>query len=77
MEDKIVILNRQVCESRKMLFYEYLSQNNPIIEEKLKEVVNEQEMAFKKEKHIFTDSEITEVMAFLYEKKIEAYDYME
>ncbi len=77
MEDRIVILNRQVCESRNMLFYEYLSQNNPIIEEKLREVVDDQEIAFKKEKHLFTDNEITKVMAFLYEKKIDVYDYME
>ena len=77
MENQIIILNQQVKDSRRIAFYELLRQKDSPAVLKAKRILGEQDFEWRTEHQMFTDSEITSVMAVLSESRRSVNDYME
>lgn len=77
MENQIIILNQQVKDSRRIAFYELLRQKDSPAVHKAKRILGEQDFEWRTEHQMFTDSEITSVMAVLNESRRSMNDYVE
>ena len=77
MENQIIILNQQVKDSRRIAFYELLRQKDSPAVLKAKRILGEQDFEWRTEHQMFTDSEITSVMAVLNESRRSVNDYVE
>lgn len=77
MEGQIVVLNQQVKESRRIAFYELLRQKDSTAVKHAKRILGEQDFDWRSEHQMFTDSEITSVMAVLSETGRGFNDYVE
>ena len=77
MESQIVILNQQVKDSRRIAFYELLRQKDSPVVTRAKRILGEQDFDWRSEHQMFTDSEITSVMAVVSESRSGLNDYVE
>ena len=77
MESQILILNQQVKDSRRIAFYELLRQKDSPVVKRAKHILGKQDFDWRSEHQLFTDSEITSVMAVLNESRSGLNDYVE
>ena len=77
MESQILILNQQVKDSRRIAFYELLRQKDSPVVKRAKHILGEQDFDWRSEHQMFTDSEITSVMAVVSESRSGLNDYVE
>ena len=77
MEGQIYVLNQQVRDSRRIAFYELMRQKDSLAVKRAKHILGEQDFDWKSEHQMFTDSEITSVMAVLNESRRGRNDYVE
>ncbi len=77
MEGQIYVLNQQVRDSRRIAFYELMRQKDSLAVKRAKHILGEQDFDWRSEHQMFTDSEISSVMAVLREAGREQNDYVE
>ena len=77
MEGQIYVLNQQVRDSRRIAFYELMRQKDSLAVKRAKHILGEQDFDWRSEHQMFTDSEISSVMAVLSEAEIGSNDYVE
>jgi len=77
MEGQIYVLNQQVRDSRRIAFYELIRQKDSLAVKRAKHILGEQDFDWRSEHQMFTDSEITSVMAVLNESRRGRNDYVE
>jgi hypothetical protein len=77
MEGQIYVLNQQVRDSRRIAFYELMRQKDSLAVKRAKHILGEQDFDWRSEHQMFTDSEISTVMAVLSEAGRGSNDYVE
>ena len=77
MEGQIYVLNQQVRDSRRIAFYELMRQKDSLAVKRAKHILGEQDFDWRSEHQMFTDSEISSVMAVLSEAGRGQNDYVE
>lgn len=77
MEGQIYVLNQQVRDSRRIAFYELMRQKDSLAVKRAKYILGEQDFDWRSEHQMFTDSEISSVMAVLSEAGRGQNDYVE
>ena len=77
MEGQIYVLNQQVRDSRRIAFYELMRQKDSLAVIRAKHILGEQDFDWRSEHQMFTDSEISSVMAVLSEAGRGQNDYVE
>ena len=77
MEGQIYVLNQQVRDSRRIAFYELMRQKDSLAVKRAKHILGEQNFDWRSEHQMFTDSEISTVMAVLSEAGRGQNDYVE
>ena len=77
MEGQIYVLNQQVRDSRRIAFYELMRQKDSLAVKRAKHILGEQDFDWRSEHQMFTDSEISSVMAVLSEAGRGSNDYVE
>lgn len=77
MEGQIYVLNQQVRDSRRIAFYELMRQKDSHAVKRAKHILGEQDFDWRSEHQMFTDSEISSVMAVLSEAGRGQNDYVE
>lgn len=77
MEGQIYVLNQQVRDSRRIAFYELMRQKDSRAVKRAKHILGEQDFDWRSEHQMFTDSEISSVMAVLSEAGRGQNDYVE
>ena len=77
MENQIYVLNQQVKDSRRIAFYELMRRKDSLAVKRAKHILGEQDFEWRSEHQMFTDSEITSVMAVLNDSGRGLNDYME
>ena len=77
MEGQIYVLNQQVRDSRRIAFYELMRQKDSLAVKRAKHILGEQDFDWRSKHQMFTDSEISSVMAVLSEAGRGQNDYVE
>ena len=77
MEGQIYVLNQQVRDSKRIAFYELMRQKDSLAVKRAKHILGEQDFDWRSEHQMFTDSEISSVMAVLSEAGRGSNDYVE